>query len=73
MILETIPELAKLSTNEKLQLASELWEENIEKISSEESEKVFQDLLKARLEEYESNPESLTSLEDLRMRAGLGS
>ena len=71
MISETIPEIAKLTREEKLQLAGELWEENIDRISSPETEEAIEKLLRERLKEYEANPDAVISWEELRKKNGL--
>jgi hypothetical protein len=73
MIAESIPEIEKLNTGEKLQLASELWDENIDKISSDEAESVLKERRQARLKEYQNHPKLTVTLEHLRRKAGLDS
>ncbi|MEM9280472.1 MAG: addiction module protein [Verrucomicrobiota bacterium] len=71
MILENMPEIRELSPEEQLQLASEIWEKNVDRLVSDEAEAVFEDLLKSRLDEYRDNPDAVVNLEDLRRKAGL--
>jgi putative addiction module component (TIGR02574 family) len=63
-----IPEISKLSTPERILLVEDLWDS----ISMNETEVPVPESRKAeldrRLRQYESAPESLLSLEDLRQR-----
>ena len=71
MILESIPQISELSREEQLQLASEIWEENVDRIVPDEAEAAFEDLLKSRLAEYRENPDIVVDLADIRRKAGL--
>lgn len=65
MIAERIPDLKKLTLQEKLELAGELWDEIA---SSEECLPPRQDhvqLLEERLAEYQRNPENVSSWEEV--------
>jgi putative addiction module component (TIGR02574 family) len=68
MRVNDIPEIAKLSTSEKILLVEDLWDS----ISSDESAvpvpESHIDALEKRLKSYESTPGNLLSLEDLRAR-----
>lgn len=70
-IAETIPAIGRLTPEEKLKLASELWEENVERISSPETEAAMEKLLTERLEDYEADPDAVISWENLRRKHGL--
>ena len=63
-----IPQIAELSTSEKILLIEDLWDE----ISGEESDIPVPDShkeeLDVRLEQYNSNPGDLLSLDELQER-----
>ena len=71
MILETIPQIRELSREQQLQLASEIWEENVDRLFTDEAEAAFEDLLKSRLAEYGKSPDAVVNLEEIRRKAGL--
>jgi len=68
MRVNDIPQIAELSTSEKILLVEDLWDE----ISLEESGIPVPDShkreLDARLEEYNANPGALLSLDELQNR-----
>ena len=68
MRVNDIPQIAELSTSEKILLVEDLWDE----ISAEESDiptpESHKQELDARLERYNSNPGNLLSLEELQER-----
>ncbi len=68
MHVSDIPEIAQLSTPEKILLAEDLWES----ITSDESNVCIphshKEELDRRLKNYESNPGKLLSLEELQAR-----
>lgn len=65
MILETIPEIQKLTNQEKLQLANELWEE-LENQADSVIDPAIIELLESRMAEYRRNPSSARSYEEVK-------
>ena len=70
MIAETIPEIAKLTREERLLLACELWEEDWELHPNAETDVVLEQVLKERWKAYEANPDAVISYEELRKKYG---
>lgn len=68
MIAERIPELKRLSLNEKLILVSELWEELSEHPEVFPPEQEHVNLLQERQAHYRQNPGSLSAWEDVKAR-----
>lgn len=68
MIAEPIPELQRLSPEEKLVLAGELWDEWAALPDAIPRRDDHTELLQARLEHYRRNPESATAWEDVKAR-----
>lgn len=70
MIAERIPELKKLSTEEKLLLANELWAD----VEKRQEEAPFNDavvkLLNQRTEEFHKDPQSAVTWEEFKRRIG---
>lgn len=68
MRVSDIPQIAELSTSEKILLLEDFWDE----ISIEESSipvpETHKEELDARLEEYNANPGALLSLDELQNR-----
>ena len=64
MIVETIPEIAKLSAKDRYILANELWDQ----VASDETSIPFDDavgeLLESRKAEYDVDPSAVVSWED---------
>ncbi len=73
MIAERIPEIAKLTREERLQLACELWEEEWGSHPHPEMDEAIGKLLKKRWEEYEANPSAVITYEEMRKKYGLPS
>ena len=71
MIAETIPDLGKLTPQEKLILAAELIGEYEEAPQDTPLDDAIGKLLEARMEEYQRNPESAISWEDFRKKWGM--
>ncbi|MEW6532891.1 MAG: addiction module protein [Thermodesulfobacteriota bacterium] len=68
MRLTDIPELAQLSTPEKILLVEDLWDSITGDESSLAVPQSHKDELDIRLDAYESHPGSLLSLEELQAR-----
>jgi putative addiction module component (TIGR02574 family) len=68
MIAERIPELKRLSPEEKLILVGELWEELAAQPDSFPPREDHIKLLKERLEHYRKNPGDVIAWEDLKAR-----
>ena len=66
MISERIPELARLSPDEKLRLAAELFADAEDIGSAQEPSHEVMKLLEQRLEQYSSNPESAVDWNSFR-------
>ncbi|MBM4064501.1 MAG: addiction module protein [Planctomycetes bacterium] len=68
MIIDTIPELRKLSNSEKLLLINELWDS----LSSQEDvlpvTESHKKILDERLKEHEANPEQGSTWEEVKSR-----
>ena len=68
MIIDTIPELRKLSNPEKLLLINELWDS----LSSQEDDlpvpESHKRILDKRLREHEANPETGSTWEEVKSR-----
>jgi putative addiction module component (TIGR02574 family) len=59
MLIETFPAIASLSAEDKLQLASELWEDAM---CGDMDEAELKELLDRRMREYRENPDNVISL-----------
>lgn len=68
MRVSDIPEIANLSIPEKILLAEDLWDSIAEDESSVPLPQSQMDELDSRLKNYEANPGSLLSLEELQSR-----
>jgi putative addiction module component (TIGR02574 family) len=68
MIAERIPELKRLSAEEKLILVAELWEELAAQPDSFPPRDDHVKLLKERLEYYRKNPDDLIAWEQVKAR-----
>ena len=68
MILETIPEIQKLSPREKLILASELTEEYQATPDDPEMRQAILDLVSERMDHFRENPDSAATLEEFRQK-----
>jgi putative addiction module component (TIGR02574 family) len=68
MRVSDIPEIANLSTPEKILLAEDLWDSIAEDESSVPLPQSHMDELDSRLKSYEANPGSLLSIEELQGR-----
>ncbi len=68
MIIDTIPELRKLSNSEKLLLINELWDS----LSSQEDvlpvPESHKKILDERLRDHEANPEPVSTWEEVKSR-----
>jgi putative addiction module component (TIGR02574 family) len=71
MIAETIPELGKLTPQEKLILAAELIGEYEATPQDTPHDAAIGRLLEARMEEYQLNPDKALSWEDFRKKWGM--
>ncbi len=67
MILETIPEIQKLTTEEKLILSDELWRAVVGE-SSYETDPVVAEKLNERFREYEADPAKAISADEMKRR-----
>jgi len=67
MIFEMFPELEKLTPEQKLLLANELWEQVVTSIDDERDEAILA-LLNRRFAEFEAHPETGGRWENLRDR-----
>lgn len=70
MIAERIPELEKLSREEKLLLASELWQANADIPEDAQRDEAIEKLLQERLLEYEENPDAVITWEEMKRKYG---
>lgn len=68
MIAERIPELKRLSAEEKLILVGELWEELAAHPDSFPPREDHIELLKERLEHYRKNPSDVIAWEEVKTR-----
>jgi putative addiction module component (TIGR02574 family) len=68
MIAERIPELKRLSPEEKLILVSELWKELATQPDSFPPREDHIELLKERLEHYRKNPADVIAWEQVKAR-----
>ena len=68
MIAEKIPELKKLSTDEKLILVGELWQELAAQPDAFPPREDHIKLLRERLEHYRQHPEDVIAWEDVKAR-----
>jgi putative addiction module component (TIGR02574 family) len=68
VIAERIPELKKLSSEEKLILIGELWDELAAKPESFPRREDHVKLLQERLEHYRQHPEDTVAWEEVRAR-----
>ena len=74
MIAERIPEIAKLTREERLLLACELWDEEFDDSQpSSAREESIVGLLDARMKDYEANPQSAIPWEEFKKKWGLSS
>lgn len=71
MIAETIPGIEKLTPQQKLALAAELWGEFDEAPQDDPQTEAILKLLDARMEEYRQNPETAMPWADFRKKWGL--
>ena len=69
MILETIPEIQKLSRKEKLILASELTEDyQAAPEDDPEMRNAILELVSQRMDHFDANPQSAATLEEFRRK-----
>jgi len=68
MIADRIPDLKRLSPEEKLALAGELWSELAAQPGSFSPREDHVQLLRQRLEHYRQHPEDITAWNDLKAR-----
>lgn len=68
MITDRIPDLKRLSPEEKLALAGELWSELAAQPGSFLPREDHVQLLRQRLEHYRQHPEDITAWNDLKAR-----
>ena len=68
MIAEKIPELQKLSLEEKLILVGELWDELAEHPDAFPPREDHIQLLRERLEHFRNHPEDVRAWEDVKQR-----
>ena len=70
MSVKDIPQIARMSTSEKILFFEDLWD----RIASDESSipvpQAHKDEIDARMKNFEANPGSLLSLEELQDRIG---
>lgn len=66
MILERFPEVGRLSTDEKLQLAAELWNEVEEDPLSIPADQDIVDELHRRMEHFRNHPDQCATWESVR-------
>ncbi|MCB1233293.1 MAG: addiction module protein [Verrucomicrobiae bacterium] len=71
MIAERIPEIAKLTREERLLLACELWDEEWELHPNPDTDAALEKLLAERWKAYEANPDAVISYEEMRKKYGL--
>lgn len=71
MIADRIPEIAKLTREERLLLACELWEEDWEFHPNPERDEAIGVLLQERWQAYEANPDAVITYEEMRKKHGL--
>ncbi|TDU71239.1 putative addiction module component (TIGR02574 family) [Prosthecobacter fusiformis] len=67
MVLESIPALTKLTSDERLILAAELWRENIVNEEGDTDPEMVQ-MLRERLEKYQTQPEAVSTWDDVKAR-----
>lgn len=68
MILNQLPEVQRLSFAEKWELIDELWKEVEESLSAEPPDPDVVSLLRERMSEFERNPSTGVSWDDLKKR-----
>jgi len=68
MRLTDVPEIARLSTPEKILLVEDLWDSIAGDESSLAVPQSHKEELQRRLDAYESNPAGLLSIEELQVR-----
>ncbi len=69
MVMESIPALMGLTSDEKLILAAELWRENTSG-AEDEPDPVVVSLLRERLARYRADPSAVSSWEEVKARLG---
>ena len=69
MIIDSLPEVRELSTEQKWQLAEELWGELIPD-QNEDCDNAIERLIMGRMEHYQNHPETASSWESLKQRIG---
>jgi putative addiction module component (TIGR02574 family) len=70
MIAERIPEIANLTREERLQLACELYQEDLVLHPDPEMDEAIGKLLQERMEEYRRNPDAAIPWEEFRKKWG---
>jgi putative addiction module component (TIGR02574 family) len=68
MMIENFPAVAALSDKDKMQLASELWEDVL---CGDQNDEELKELLDRRMREYHENPDNVISLAEVRLRFNL--
>lgn len=68
MIAERIPEIAKLTREERLLLACELWDEDWDLHPDPAKDRALEAHLIERWKDYEAHPEAVISYEDLKKK-----
>ena len=68
MIAEKIPQLKTLTSEEKLLLVGEIWNELAAQPNAFPPRKDHVEILQARLDRYQKNPEDVVAWEDLKAR-----
>ncbi len=70
MILERIPEISKLSPEDKLRLANELWQQVAEDPDRIPVSDEHKQLIEQRYQEYLENPDDVVTWEEVKRRLG---
>jgi putative addiction module component (TIGR02574 family) len=70
MIVERIPEISKLTQQDKRLLINELWDD-IEELDAGEPNPAVVRILQERWNEFEENPSAAMTLEEFRSRIGV--
>lgn len=67
MVLESIPALSQLTSDERLILAAELWRENAVNTDDEADPEIVT-MLRERLERYQTRPEAVSTWAEVKAR-----
>lgn len=68
MIAETLPDIARLSLEEKWDLAVELWDEVAERQNELPTHQAILDVVEQRFADYERDPSTALTLEEFKRK-----